>query len=182
MPSSSGSSLLTSRNLETQKTLVSYSNSGSSEEISPPPQPELTCLCLNVGPHLQTQHILCRDILLGLDHGDEGSCSLGRFPVSLVQICMVSSSQRTRIIISFVLDFFFPGRHHLLLTQYLVTHVFLTDKTPYLFVTTQDPALGGIHDFPPTLEAGGAERSGSRRCQEDGLWERFPSHVSTHSR
>ena len=91
--------------------------------------------------------------------------------------CMVSNSQRTRIIISFVLDFFFPGRHHLLLTQYLVTHVFLTHKTPCLFVTTQDPAPGGIHEFPPTLEAGGAERGGSRRCQEDGLWERFPSLI-----
>ena len=100
-----------------------------------------------------------------VDHGDKGSCSLGRFPVSLVQICMVSNSQRTRIIISFVLDFFFPGRHHLLLTQYLVTHVFLTHKTPCLFVTTQDPAPGGIHEFPPTLEAGGAERGCSSKVQ-----------------
>lgn len=41
-----------------------------------------------------------------LDHGDEESCLLGRFPISLVQIHMVSNSRRARIIISFVLDFF----------------------------------------------------------------------------
>ena len=45
-----------------------------------------------------------------LDHGDEGSCLLGRFPISLVQIRMVSNSQRARIIISFVLDFFFSWK------------------------------------------------------------------------
>lgn len=30
----------------------------------------------------------------------------------------------------------------MLLTQYLVTHVFLTDKTPYLFVTRTQPQRG----------------------------------------
>ena len=77
-----------------------------------------------------------------LDHGDEGSCLLGRFPISLVQIRMVSNSQRARIIISFVLDFFFPGRHHLLRNQYLVTHVFLTDKSPYLWQQRTQPQRG----------------------------------------
>lgn len=42
-----------------------------------------------------------------VDHGDQGSCSLGRFPISLVvQIPMVCNSQRARIIISLVFDFF----------------------------------------------------------------------------
>lgn len=37
----------------------------------------------------------------------QGSCSLGKFPISLVvQIPMVSKSQRARIILSFELDFF----------------------------------------------------------------------------
>lgn len=77
---------------------------------------------------------------------------------------MVSNSQRTRIIISFVL-FFFPGRHHLLLTQYLVTHVFLTDKTPYLFVTRTQPQRGYMTFHLPwklgvliEVEAGDARR------------------------
>ena len=42
-----------------------------------------------------------------VDPGDQGSCSLGRFPISLVvQIPTVSNSQWARIIISLVFDFF----------------------------------------------------------------------------
>lgn len=44
----------------------------------------------------------------GVHHGDQGLCSLGRFPTSfVVQIPMVSNSQRAMIIMSFVVDSFF---------------------------------------------------------------------------
>lgn len=43
----------------------------------------------------------------GVHYGDQGWCSLGRFPTSfVVQIPMVSNSQRAMIIVSFVDSFF----------------------------------------------------------------------------
>lgn len=85
-----------------------------------------------------------------MNHREEGSCSLGRFPVFLVaQIPMVSNSQRARIIIPLVFNFFFffSGSQHYLLSQSLVPCFFLSDRNPYLSVATKAPAPGGIPAF-----------------------------------
>lgn len=49
IPGSLGPSLPPDRNLQ-----ANYSNPGSSEDMSPPLQPELICLYQRVGPHTQT--------------------------------------------------------------------------------------------------------------------------------
>lgn len=77
----------------------------------------------------------------GGGEGDQGLCSLGRLPTSfVVQIPMVSNSQRAMIIVSFVVGFcfFWSGRHHCLSAQF-----FLTSRTPYLLVSKKDPPQVG---------------------------------------